>query len=103
MTGNQTTFGFARSRIELGRIIGPKKILLSGETLFSLEPKKYYLDYENPDEQLIDGLFCSFCFKGNLQLTKVIPLVEGDRHWGNSYVYNCIFCQATFLGTITWK
>ena len=98
--GKQIEFGFAK---KLGKIISSKKISLSGDALFSLGPKKYYPDYDNPDEQPIEGVLCPFCFKGNLQLTKVVPLVEQNYHWGNGYVYNCIFCQATFLGTINWK
>lgn len=100
MTGKQTTFGFARN---LGEKIAPKKVLLFGDVLFLLDPKKYYLDCENPDEQPINGIFCTFCFVGELQLNRIIYLLRGEEHFGNGYEYGCNNCAALFYGAIKFS
>lgn len=95
---NQMNFGFVGSG-NIGEIIGEKTIRLSGEILFGLNPKQFYLDFENPNEEASD-IICPFCYKGRLQLNRVEPLVNGKHHYANNYEYRCDCCSARFIGTI---
>jgi len=99
MTGKQIVLGFATKP---GKIIGPKEVLLDSETLLDvLGAKQYYSDYDNPDEPIIDGPLCCFCFLGNLQLNRVKTLLEGNRQI-NTYEYGCVRCAAVFQGIVCW-
>lgn len=96
---NQMNFGFAR-KSNIGEIIGEKTIRLSGEILFELNPKQFYLNFENPDEEASD-IICTFCYRGRLQLNRVEPLTDKEHHhYANNYEYRCNCCSAKFVGTI---
>ena len=99
---------------QMGTLVaGKKMILLQGRFLFDiLQPRQYYSNYENPDEEPFNTI-CLFCKQGNLQLKRVEPILSSlgnppssRRHIGNRYEYRCAndkVYPAVFLGELEFN
>lgn len=111
-TQKKFQFACVPSIEQMGKLVpGKKMILLHGRFLLNrLQPKQYYPDYENPDEEPFN-VICPFCKQGNLQLKRVEPITSNlgnppgsfRRHIGNRYEYKCTndkVCPAVFLGEL---